>query len=478
MRTPYRSLLMLSMILPAALAQAADSTSTSQTMAIKDIEARLHQLEQQLSQAKIADAQAAAKAAREKQSAHHFEFHGYARSGLLASDHLTPTQGGVNITPAGSSGGHVGRLGNEKDTYVELNFEDHQSFANGAKVRYKVMMADGQDSYNDWTASTSQLNVRQVFVEMSHLPSFTGVFKDSTLWAGKRFDRNNFDIHWLDSDVVFLAGTGGGIDNVKWSNQAHSSFSIYGRNFDDITSNTIQNYTLTANNYYGPWQLMLNTMRSQNNQQRSNTGLGSSHATDSGVNGMLAYHAKSFYGLTQGSAMIAFLYGHGLGAEVKNIGSDGKLLDSANTYRLATYGTVRLTPIWSIAPALMVQRSHNRYLNGDKYDWATANLRLNQQLTENFSMQYETTYQYMDINPQQLNGNSAVKGSFYKVTIAPTFRPTAFKSFFDRPEIRLFATYMNWSQDLNHYSSSDALGGSGFHSGGQVNVGVQMETWF
>jgi sucrose porin len=113
-----------------------------------------------------------------------FEFHGYARSGLLMSDSAAKTQGGPGMTPAGETGGHVGRLGNEPDTYVEMNLEHKQTLANGATTRFKVMLADGQRSYNDWTASSSDLNLRQAFTELGHLPTFTGAFKDTTVWAG------------------------------------------------------------------------------------------------------------------------------------------------------------------------------------------------------------------------------------------------------------------------------------------------------
>ncbi|HID9653638.1 TPA: carbohydrate porin, partial [Escherichia coli] len=139
-----------------------------------------------------------------------FEFHGYARSGLLMNDAASSSKSGPYLTPAGETGGAVGRLGNEADTYVELNVEHKQTLDNGATTRFKAMLADGQRDYNDWTGGSSNLNIRQAFAELGALPSFTGAFKDSTVWAGKRFDRDNFDIHWLDSDVVFLAGTGGG----------------------------------------------------------------------------------------------------------------------------------------------------------------------------------------------------------------------------------------------------------------------------
>ncbi|MCL7188340.1 carbohydrate porin, partial [Escherichia coli] len=176
-----------------------------------------------------------------------FEFHGYARSGLLMNDAASSSKSGPYLTPAGETGGAVGRLGNEADTYVELNVEHKQTLDNGATTRFKAMLADGQRDYNDWTGGSSNLNIRQAFAELGALPSFTGAFKDSTVWAGKRFDRDNFDIHWLDSDVVFLAGTGGGIYDVKWNDTFRSNFSLYGRNFGDLDDidNNVQNYILT-----------------------------------------------------------------------------------------------------------------------------------------------------------------------------------------------------------------------------------------
>lgn len=109
----------------------------------------------------------------------------------------------------------MGRLGNEPDTYSEAILNYRMQFDNGAKARYTTMLAHGTNSGNDWVGDDTNLNVRQVYAEFSDLPSFTGAFENASIWAGKRFDRNNFDIHWLDSDVVFLAGTGGGIYDMQ-----------------------------------------------------------------------------------------------------------------------------------------------------------------------------------------------------------------------------------------------------------------------
>ncbi|MCG8709905.1 carbohydrate porin [Brenneria sp. 4F2] len=450
----------------------------------QQLEARTAQTEQKALQVE----QRASALTNQKSFADGFEFHGYARSGLLANDSSvgSNTDIGPGMSPAGATGGNIGRLGNEDDTYVELKLEHKQKLDNGATTRFKVMMADGQRSYNDWTADSSDLNVREVFVELGSLPTFTGALKDTTLWAGKRFDRDNFDIHWLDSDVIFLAGTGGGIYDVKWADNVKSNFSVYGRSLGAITSldNDIKNYIFTANNYAGPFQFMLSGLTANNNDEKTNSGNNSANrvtntnAGDKGYHAMAAWHGDSFYGLSEGSAKVAVLYGHGLGGEVKGIGSDGNLTNDASTWRLATYGTTPLSKNWSFAPAVLAQSSQDRYVNGDSYEWITFNARLIQEITENFALAYEGSYQYMDLDPRGYKDLNKVSGGFYKLTFAPTFKTGDIANFFSRPELRLFASYMNWDKRLDNYSSTDTFGSTGFTAGGEWNFGVQMETWF
>jgi hypothetical protein len=93
------------------------------------------------------------------------------------NDSAASTKSGAYMTPAGETGGAIGRLGNQADTYVEMNLEHKQTLDNGATTRFKVMVADGQTTYNDWTASSSDLNVRQAFVELGNCPPSTGRLK-------------------------------------------------------------------------------------------------------------------------------------------------------------------------------------------------------------------------------------------------------------------------------------------------------------
>src|SRR5699024_1040042 len=117
------------------------------------------------------------------------------------------------------------------------------------------------------------------------------------------------------------------------------------------------------------------------------------------------------------------------------------------------------------------ETSKDRYVDGDQYDWATLNVRLANELTRNFEMQYEASYQYMDLDPQGYDGRNAVEGAYTKFTIAPTFKPQV-GGFWQRPEIRLFATWSDWDKELNDYSGDDAFG-SDEYTGGQWTFGVQ-----
>ncbi|WP_192035255.1 carbohydrate porin [Halomonas sp. YLGW01] len=487
LRTPLAAAVAVASFAMSGLASAQDSNLEQR---LADLEARVAAAE---ARADAAEARAVSveetvdagqerldEVARQASGEEGFSFNAYARSGLLIGEDGKSLPGGPNVTPAGGLGGHVGRLGNEPDTYAEAILNYRQAYDNGAKALYRTMIADGVQTSNDWTADESQLNVRQVFVELSDLPSFTGAFENASIWAGKRFDRDNFDIHWIDSDVIFLSGTGGGIYDVQLADSWKANFSVYGRSFSefpvdstnpDLTGDT-DNLIFTANNYFGNWQWMLNAMSAADNDTRDLDN--GSTAADSGAHTMLAYHGDSFFGLGEGNFKAALLHGQGLGAEVKSLGTDGDLTEDATATRLAVYGTTYLAPQWRIAPSVFAETSEDRYDEGDEYQWAGLNVRLANELTENFEMQYEASYQYMDLD-QGPSGNAA-DGNYTKYTVAPTFKPQV-GGFWQRPEIRVFATYSDWDEDLNEYSADDDFGEDGFN-GSEWSFGVQTEVWF
>lgn len=414
-----------------------------------------------------------------------FSFNTYARSGLLLGGDLQSAPGGPYLTPAGSVGGAVGRLGNEPDTYLEAILNYKQVADNGTKSHYRLMIADSTTSSNDWTADDGALNVRQAYVEFSNLASFSGIFADASIWAGKRFDRDlDFDIHWVDSDIVFLGGLGAGIYDVKFTDNVKSNFSLYGRSFTDFPADpefvpdeeySTDNLILTANNYFGNVQWLISGMKAQENDLRVVGGV--AEAAETGVHTMLAYHGDSFFGLSEGSFKAAVIYGSGLGAETKNIGADGNLHEDAVSTRVAVYGTTYLSDNWRFAPAIMAETSEDRYIKGDEYQWLTFNARLAQEFNANFEMQYEASWQTMDLTTQGYEGRNAVDGDYSRFTVAPTFKPQV-GGFWNRPEIRVFASYSTWDDELDSYSAGDALGADSDFDSGQWTFGTQMEIWF
>ena len=467
----------------------------------KQAEIQAKQAEIQAKQAEIQAKQAevAAKDMADREAAMakgpggpEFSFKGYARAGFLTDESGNNVRGvGPYMTPAGALGGPIGRLGVEPDKYVEAVFDSKINHASGAYSKYRLMIADGVLTNNDWTADDSDLNVRQVYAELGNLQSFAGssTFKDSVLWAGKRFDRNNFDIHFFDSDIVFLAGTGAGIYDVKPTENWSTNLTLYARNFGTIepTNDQVQSYILTSNNYVGAWQFMLSGMWAANNDE---VDVLKPDAAESGVHLMLGYNRPNFYSYSQGFSKTGILYGQGLGAQPKVLGGQGDLTSDAQTVRVYTFGVTPINDSWRIAPSLMAQYSQDYFYKGDEYKWVSFNLRLEQPITQNFLMAYEATYQYQDLdtgpNTPQLEPDLKTKasGNFFKFTLAPTFNLDTSAGFFQRPALRGLISYLTWDKGLNNFnygqpiSEPNTFALTGWTGTDHWLFGVQMETWF
>lgn len=210
---------------------------------------------------------------------------------------------------------------------------------------------------------------------------------------------------------------------------------------------------------------MVNAIKAADNDERD----GDENLAETGFHGLLAYHMDDFMG-AEGFSKVGILGGVGLGAEAKRIGADGDLTKDAKAVCVFAFGTARLPDRWRIAPSFLAEYSADRYVDGDKFIWAGVNTRFVNEITQNFEMQYEASYQYMDLD----TGSETADGSFYKVTVAPTLKFDS-KQFFGRPELRLFATFIDWDDDLERF---DVRGGNGFSPDSNFIFGGQMEVWF
>ncbi|RRB42679.1 carbohydrate porin, partial [Escherichia coli] len=105
-------------------------------------------------------------------------------------------------------------------------------------------------------------------------------------------------------------------------------------------------------------------------------------------------------------------------------------------WRLTEHGTPQIRNRWHIAQSVMEQGSKDRHARGDSYEWVTLHTRLIKEVTQNFALAFEGTYQYIDLKPEGYKDRNAVNGSFYKLTFAPTLKAGGLGDFFSRPELR------------------------------------------
>lgn len=447
---------------------------------LRAAEERVEEVEEKAVAASETAEKSREEAAAAQKSADSFTFSGYARSGFLINENgdgaSVFNEGG--LTPAGPLGAFNGRLGVENDTYTEAAFDKRFEGPGGSKGRFQIRLGDSNFDQKTFTVNNStDNNVRNAFVEFENLPSFEGsVFEDATFWAGKRFDRDNFNIHFLDTDIVFLAGTGAGVYDVALGEETRANFSVYSSTlFENETAGGADTVIGTGNFFHGPWQFMLNGIADTSGRDTSTNDL-----AETGVNGLLAYHQDSFYGFRNGWSKHTIQVGHGLGGEVKDIGSGfavGGLHEDALAVRASTFGVTRISENWRIAPVLFTEWSQDRFEENDEFFWSVVNLTFANELARNFEMNYETTWQYNNLD----NSFDTAEGSFFKFTIAPTLKLDSAAGFFNRPELRLLASYLKWTNDLESF---DIAGGSdsdfdGIRGRGDGFLfGVQMETWF
>lgn len=466
---------------------------------VAKLEAELAAKEGTSQEARIAALEDSVASVEKKQSYQDFEFHGYARSGLLMN---SDGRGGKAFSTGRSP---KYRLGNEDETYMELELVKNFYLEDGSWAKYHVMLADSVESTNDWTGGgDGDLNLRQAFVEMGNLSTFTGAFEESVIWAGKRFYGRD-DVHINDFYFRDYSGTGAGIQNIKLGS-GYGDLALIGRNFEDIDSTDLESYTLDARYRVGNWEFELaGHMAKDNDSTRTSGGdwgwqdtdndpstdpvWGKSPVTtsgegraDTGYQGYINYNLPGYYGFTDaGFSRIYVQGGHGLGAgdlggaaRNENAGEDEK------AYRIGSFGQATLSDNWDLFTNLsFTQNFDSLDENGNKVDfkWASAGMRPVYKINKNFELQFEVGYDWIDVEDTK---NGDYDGGIWKATFAPTFKLDT-SAFWGRPEIRTFVTYANWDSDLsakndsNKYRNEDLASYSGSDG---WNFGVQAEVWF
>lgn len=432
-------------------------------------------------------------------------------------------------------GGRI-RLGNENDTYMELKFiqkhllgDDPDKMDVKFQVTPSIVNNIDKDSAVYSGNAGWDIGLREVFLE------FKNVFKsapDVTIWGGQRF-YDRYDIHGNDYFFLDTSGYGMGAYNIDLGigklqvaymggikdGIGNALFSPDGLYQQFVADDGGAFYKHTLDIRLGEVPFLgghLKFVALANYQQGGDFIItdrlddsvdGNAHIDDAwGLGGGVIYEYKWGAGSI---LQIAALYGYGL----TNIGAGVDLdkIGGAYNSELALQGLpfgsfVDIDPysdsqrfranvhyIWNPNDSFSIE-AWGIYQYDDQGFTGVSGSNLTGDLittsgetntfgvgvrpvfwiADNLAIQGQAGYQYVDNVRSGGNiGNSGGMGIF---TIAPTIKPKDAKNggFFSRPELRVYATYAIWDEELQ-----GSIGGSAYADATEGwTFGTQIEIWW
>lgn len=139
------------------------------------------------------------------------DFSGYFRSGVGVSNHGKQQTADKN---------YVGRLGNEDDTYGEIQLGQQLYNENGKTFYFDSMISMFSNGSNDNETTKNddaEFGLRQLNLQAK---GFVPGLPDATVWAGKRYYQRH-DLHIIDTKYWNISGAGAGSKTSKPA-KAHS----------------------------------------------------------------------------------------------------------------------------------------------------------------------------------------------------------------------------------------------------------------
>ncbi len=392
-------------------------------------------------------------------AAQDIDFSGYFRAGAGSSS--------SNGAMVSYNKQKLGRLGNEDDIYLGLGLGTQLAKTDQYDVYFQSRFVYQSDGSNDWEAmddSDTDFMFKEVNVAVKGLiPSLP----ESTVWAGKRYNQRH-DNHIIDTYYWNVSGTGGGIDYIPVGDGLLSVSAIRSdrksQNFDDPgTKNNKLNVNIFDIRYKGIklWEnaeLEVGLDYGMPNESDEFT-----LQTEDGVmaTGLVTYGGK------WGKNNTVFQYGtNGFSKALFNdhAGKNyfAEVQKDASAYRVMNYGLLKLTDDVVLAHSLF---------------WTSSidDIEINQTTTQTtFSAVIRPEYSWDDNNKTVLelgyfDATTAddTPQSASKVTLAQTWSPS--KSFWARPELRVFATYFQDYEDDHAFGDNNDT---------EFQVGIQVEGWF
>ncbi|WP_105901615.1 maltoporin LamB [Vibrio gangliei] len=393
------------------------------------------------------------------------DFHGYMRAGAGVSAH-----GGANESYEKNK---VGRLGNEDDVYGEIQLDTTPIKAgDSAEFIVSSMIAYGSDGSNGWESARDDDNgadvaLAQFNVQAKGLLDFD---KEAVLWAGKRYYQRQ-DIHITDFYYWNTSGgAGGGIENVTVG-PGKLSFAFMR---DDSLGNDMGidgvNQNVNINNFdlryagLGLWQDA--SLELGVNYYMVNESDDQEDADFDGEDSVMATAVITQGNFFGGFNKTVFQFGtNGAASGMAGLGSGSwipAVSDGDTGFRVINFGVVDLSENWDFGHQVMFAQSS---YEGDKKDHQFANIVMRP--IYNWSETVKTEFEAGYYNETNQWGTDGADNEGAKFTVAQAW--TAGSGFWARPEIRVYASYVNDFENDNRFGSDQS---------DELSVGIQAEAWW
>jgi maltoporin len=406
------------------------------------------------------------------------DFHGYLRSGIGGSG-----SGGQQQCFAVPNADKKFRLGNECETYAELQFD--QSFykdKSGLEFFYTGMLAYQSLTAQDYESlkgdsSFNDIALRQNWVGVKGLPGLGGAI----VWIGKRYFMRQ-DVHMVDWFYWDPSGPGAGVENIDLA-------------FSKLALSVFQNRS-------GNRQMWRPEIRFYNIDIGAGAlAIGYEPFFDSSPGGSNPNPARQeishwltgqwAWPVLGGRNVLALQWGNGSAAPLNNYPQFDNGSASKN-FRVIDDFAVNPSPQFTVAAVVAYEDYTQRYSNSPTNltpTWNTGTqlyigARPIYHLSDVYSLAAEVGY--TGVTPTE--GTDKDARTMFKITPAFLIHPPAGPggAYFTRPELRVFVTWASW----NTAAQRDGIfGQTACTTGGTVNgvygcnkngltFGAQVESWW
>ncbi len=345
---------------------------------------------------------------------------------------------------------HLGRFGNEYDTYIASALTKKWEMDNGSWAYYHL-------EFNYWDGDPAKHNAQwendRNYVKMG---GFSFLPEGSNIWAGTR--KQEADVHILDYKWRRLKGTGLGYESKSFDIQFLQSDSGEDTSsvvpwHGDVAANTV-----AARARFGSFETeLVYTAASDFDDVTFNEG-----TAESALTGTFIYGMDSFFGLTNGSGKIIGQVGTGvkadqLGSEQLNEDEDDK------AYRLIFDGMFSPVSGMDVNPVLLYEVSDVESY-ADEETFLVAGARVHQAVTANVSWVFEGVV--TDVDNQ--GGNADADGIKYKFALGPSLQLDM--GYWARPVTRLMVTYIGGDEEVIVVNEDN--------DNSELRIGWEFEIWF